>query len=142
MTIEEPWYIGSWMDVVEQPQIVDEALERNDEYAGVALLTLVLNHPEPEAVLPRIKQGLVSPRAHTRANALQCTGHFSRLHRSIDRELVALLRKALNDSTRIGGYQIRGYADNAADDVGMFAPRRSLPRWFRRRFAGPRGPSR
>ncbi|MEU4689821.1 hypothetical protein [Actinoplanes sp. NPDC023714] len=138
MTIEEPWYIGSWMEVVERPDTVDEAFEQNDEYAGVALLALVLNHPEAEVVLPRIKQALVSPRAQTRANALQCVGHYSRLHASIDRELVGLLRRALSDQSRVGGYRISGYAGHAADDVGMFAPRRKLPRWFRRRFAGPR----
>ncbi|MEU8241014.1 hypothetical protein AB0C07_22450 [Actinoplanes missouriensis] len=138
MTIKEPWYIGSRMEVVERPETVDELVEQNDEYAGVALLALVLNHPEPEVVLPRIKQALVSPRAQTRANALQCAGHYSRLHASIDHELVALLRRALSDRTRVSGYQIRGYAGDAADDVGIFAPRRKLPRWFRRRFAGPK----
>jgi hypothetical protein len=137
VTIAEPWYISSWMGVIERPETVDEAFEQNDEYAGVALLALVLNHPEPEVVLPRIKQALVSPRAQTRANALQCVGHYSRLHASIDRELMALLARALKDRTQVGGYQIRGYADDAADDVGAFAPRRRLPRWFRRRFAGP-----
>jgi hypothetical protein len=138
VTIEQPWYIGSWMRAVERPETVDEAFEQNDEYAGVALLALVLNHPEPEVVLPRIKQALVSPRAQTKVNALQCVGHYSRLHASIDHELVALLRRALIDQTRVGGFQMRGYAGNAADDVGMFAPRGKLPRWFRRRFAGPR----
>jgi hypothetical protein len=142
VTVEPPWHIGSWIDVIEQPEVVDEAVGRNDEYADVALLALVLNHPEPEVVLPRIKRALVSPRAQTRANALQCTGHYSRLHASIDPELVACLRRTLNDPTRVGGFQIRGYASNAADDVGMFAPRRKLPRWFRRRFAGPRRPNR
>ncbi len=63
MTIEEPWYIGSWMEVVERPETVDEVVEQNDEYAGVALLALVLNHPESKVVLPRIKQALVSPRS-------------------------------------------------------------------------------
>ena len=140
--VEEPWFIGSWMDVVERPEVVDEALEQNDEYAGVALLALVLNHPDPEVVLPRIKQALVSARAQTRVNALQCTGHYARLHRSIDGELVGLLRRALDHRTRVGGFQIRGNADDAADDVGMFAPRRKLPRWFRRRFAGPARPNR
>jgi hypothetical protein len=142
VTIEEPWYIGSWVEVVERPELVDEVVEQNDEYAGVALLALVLNHSEAEVVLPRIKQALVSPRAQTRANALQCVGHYSRLHGSIDHELIALLRRALGDQTRVSGYRIRGYAGNAAGDVGMFAPRRRLPRWFRRRFAGPRRPNR
>ncbi|MFI5844750.1 hypothetical protein ACIA8K_34130 [Catenuloplanes sp. NPDC051500] len=138
MTVGEPWYIGSWMDVVERPEIVDDVVEANGEYAGVALLALVLNHPEPQIVLPRIKRALVSPRAQTRANALQCAGHYTRLHGSIDHDLIALLRSALSDQTRAGGFQIRGYAEHAAADVGMFAPRRRLPRWFRRRFAGPR----
>ncbi|BEL06337.1 hypothetical protein Q0Z83_045280 [Actinoplanes sichuanensis] len=142
MTIAEPWYIGSWLEVVDRPETVDEAFERNDEYAGVALLALVLNHPEAEVVLPRIKRALGSPRPQNRANALQCVGHYSRLHASIDHELVALLRRALSDRTQVDGFGIRGHAGAAADDVGMFAPRRRLPRWFRRRFPGPRRSSR
>ncbi|BCY11587.1 hypothetical protein [Actinoplanes sp. L3-i22] len=136
MTIEEPWHISSWMDVVDRPEIVDEALDRVDEYAGVALLALVLNHPDPAVALPRIKRALVSPRAQTRVNALQCTGHYARLHASVDPDLMALLSRALTDRTRVGGFQIRGYAGHAADDVGSFAPRQKLPRWFRRRYPG------
>jgi len=84
MTIEQPWFIGSWIGVVERPETVDEAIDRNDEYAGVALLALVLNHPEPEVGPPRIKKGLASSRAQTKANALQslattpaCTGRLT-----------------------------------------------------------------
>lgn len=60
VTTDQPWFIGSWISVVERPEAVDEAVDRNDEYAGVALLALVLNHPESGIVLPRIKQALVS----------------------------------------------------------------------------------
>jgi len=77
VTIDQPWFIGSWIGVVERPEAVDEAVDRNDEYAGVGLLA-----------------------------------------------------------------QIRGYAFHAASDVGMFVRRRELPRWLRRRFAGPRSPTR
>jgi hypothetical protein len=54
--------------VVDRPEVVDEAIDGNDEHAGIALLALVLNHPESGVVLPRIKQALVSPSAQTRAN--------------------------------------------------------------------------
>jgi hypothetical protein len=139
--IDQPWFIGSWISVVDRPETVDEAVDRNDEYAGVALLALVLNHPESAVVLPRIKQALASRRAQTRANALQSLGHYARLHASIDGELVMQLRRALGDQTRLHRVQIRSYADNAASDVGMFVRRRDLPRWLRRRFAGPRRPT-
>ncbi|GLY97089.1 hypothetical protein [Actinoplanes sp. NBRC 103695] len=88
--------------------------------------------------LPRIKRALRAVSAQTRANALQSLGHHARLHRAIDAESVDLLRRALTDRTVLGGCQIRVYADNAASDVGMFAPRCALPRWLRRRHAGPR----
>ncbi|SCG38747.1 hypothetical protein GA0070614_0554 [Micromonospora coxensis] len=79
--------------------------------------------------------------AQTRANALQSLGHHARLHGSIDVESLARLRLALRDRTVLGGYKIRGYAANAASDVGMFVSRAALPRWLRRRFAGPRLPA-
>jgi hypothetical protein len=141
VTIGQPWFIASWIGVVERPEAVDEAVDRNHEYAGVALLALVLNHPEPAVVLPRIKRALASRNAPTRANALQSVGHYARLHGSIDSELVKRLRGALSDRTPLGRYQIRGYASDAAGDVGMFAPRSDLPRWLRRRFAGPVRPT-
>jgi hypothetical protein len=138
VTVEQPWFIGSWAGVVERPEAVDEAVNRNDEYAGVALLALVLNHPEPAVVLPRIKRALASPSAQTKANALQSVGHYARLHGLIDGELMRRLRCALSDRTPLHRSQIRGYAFHAASDVGMFVRRRELPRWLRRRFAGPR----
>lgn len=141
MTIDEPWFIGSWIGVVERPEAVDEAVDRNDEYAGVALLALVLNHLDSEVALPRIKRALMSPNTQTRANALQSLGHYARLHRSIDGDLVRRLRCALNARTPLHRTQIRGYAFHAASDVGMFVRRRELPRWLRRRFAGPRCPT-
>ena len=138
MTIDQPWFISSWIGVLERPEAVDEAVDRNDEYAGVALLALVLNHPESEVALPRIKRALVSANVQTKANALQSLGHYARLHRSIDGELVRRLRVALSDRTSLRRSQIRGYAFHAASDVGMFVSRSQLPRWLRRRFAGPR----
>ncbi|MER7417983.1 hypothetical protein ABT346_14560 [Micromonospora peucetia] len=78
--------------------------------------------------------------SQTRANALQSLGHFGRLHREIDDESLALLRIALHDRTVLGGCQLGGYADDAADDIGSFVPRHRLPRWLRRRHAGRRRP--
>ncbi|MFI5834880.1 hypothetical protein ACIA5A_14525 [Micromonospora sp. NPDC051300] len=138
MPKDPPWFIGSWLDVVEQPEIVDEALDREDRYAGVALLALVLNHEDPAVVLPRVKRAMTSRDPQTRANALQSLGHHGRLHGSIDAEAIGRLRRALHDRTALGGFEIRGYAATAAGDVGMFVERHALPRWFRRRFAGPR----
>lgn len=52
-----------WVHLVDRPQDVDETLDRNDPYAGVALLVLALNHPDPDIALPRILRGLTSPPA-------------------------------------------------------------------------------
>ncbi len=75
--------------------------------------------------------------SQTRVNALQALGHHARLHRIVDAESVELIRTALRDRTRLDGFELRGYARHTGDDVGMFAPRDALPRWFRRRFPGP-----
>jgi hypothetical protein len=113
-------------------------LEREDQYTGIALLALVLNHEDPDVVLPRVKRAMASRSPQTRANALQSLGHHARLHGYVDAEAIGRLRHALRDRTVLGGFEIRGYAATAADDVGMFVKRGALPRWFRRRFAGPR----
>ena len=89
-----------------------------DPFAGVALLVLVLNQAETQLVLPRIMRGLRSTRAQTRANALQALGHCARLHGLIDADSIAVLRRALRDRTPLGGCQLRGYAGDAADDIG------------------------
>jgi hypothetical protein len=49
-----------WADVVKQSDIVDEALARDDPFAGVAILVLVLYAADPQVALPRIKAGLRS----------------------------------------------------------------------------------
>ncbi|MEE3919414.1 hypothetical protein V2I01_17075 [Micromonospora sp. BRA006-A] len=126
----------SWIDAIDRPEIVDDALRRDDPYAGVALLTLVLNHPEPDVVLPRIKRALTSVSAQTRANALQssattpvCTAGSMRT-----RSLTCAGPGGPYGPARVRDTRIRG---DAASDVAIFAPRRRLPRWLRRRFAGP-----
>ncbi|MFI6268534.1 hypothetical protein [Micromonospora zamorensis] len=141
MSTDPPWSIGSWLSVIDRPEIVDEALDREDQYAGIALLALVLNHEDPGVVLPRIKRAMMSQSPQTRANALQSLGHHARLHGFVDGEAIDRLRQALRDRTVLGGFQIRGYAATAASDVGMFVKRCALPRWFRRRFGGPRQPA-
>ncbi|MFY1675365.1 hypothetical protein ACN27G_36450 [Plantactinospora sp. WMMB334] len=141
-TDSPPWLIGSWLIVVERPELVDEMLGRDDSHAGVALLALVLNHPDPLVVTARVSRGLASPSAQNRANALQSLGHHARLHGSIDARSVSRLRRALRDRTPLHGSELRGYAADAGDDIGTFVRRRELPRWLRRRFPGPRRPAR
>jgi hypothetical protein len=132
---------GQGFDACDCPSTVDAALDGEERGAGTALLYLVLDEFHPACVvLPRVKRGLRARDAQIRANALQSLGHFGRLHRMIDEESVALLRRALRDRTRIGRYPLWGYAGNAADDIATFVPRHRLPRWFRRRHAGPRRP--
>lgn len=127
-----------WAHVVDQPQDVDRAIDRRDPCAGVALLALVLNHPDPAVAQPRILKGLVSPTPQTRANALQSLGHHARLHQVVDIRSIAALRGALRDRTHVSGCELSDYAYNAASDIAIFVARRNLPRWLRRRFAGRR----
>ena len=134
--------MSDWLGIIDQPAIFDEALDRAHPYAGVALLTLVLNHPDPDVAPPRIKRALETGSTQTQANALQSLGHHARLHHLIDPESVAHLRRALRSRVMLEGFPIRAYAQNAASDVAMFVPRRRLPRWLRRQFAGPRRPVR
>lgn len=47
MSADPPWSMGSRLDVAEQPEIIDEVLDREDRYAGIALLAPVLNHEDP-----------------------------------------------------------------------------------------------
>lgn len=96
----ELWSVGSWIDVVERPVTVDEAVDRDDKYAGVALLALVLNRPQFEIVPPRIKLAVASRSVQTRVNALQSVGHYARLHGSIDHDLLKRLRRALATGRR------------------------------------------
>jgi hypothetical protein len=58
------------------------------------------------------------------------------LHGLNDAESVARLRLALRDRAVLQGYELRGYARDAAGDLAMFAPRNRLPRWLPRRFRG------
>ncbi|BCJ54188.1 hypothetical protein Asp14428_56630 [Actinoplanes sp. NBRC 14428] len=139
MPADPPWFLSTWAGVLDRPQLVDEALDREDEYAGVALLALVLGHPDPAVAPPRIRRALAARNPQTRANALQSLGHQARLHGVVDAASILALRRALRDDTVVGRgpYRIRGYAETAADDIGSFARRRELPRWFRRRFPEP-----
>jgi hypothetical protein len=133
------WLMGRGLNCCDDPGMLDDALDRNDRYAGVALIALTLNHEDPLVVLPRIKRALRSANVQTRANALQSLGHVARLHGQIDQESLLLLVRALRDRTLVGRYRLSGYAANAAEDVGCFVTsRRSLPRWFRRRYPGGR----
>jgi hypothetical protein len=44
--------MAAWADAVDRPDIVDEALDRNDPFAGIAILVLVLNQPDPGRAAP------------------------------------------------------------------------------------------
>ncbi|MEU8265232.1 hypothetical protein AB0C02_32070 [Micromonospora sp. NPDC048999] len=134
------WLTGRGLIGCNDPEVVDAALDRHERHAGVALIGLVLHHHDPHVVLPRLKRGLRSPNPPTRANAALSLGHFARLHGLIDGDSLALLRRALRDRTVVGGYPTRGTAEDAAGDVGYYAPRHDLPRWLRRhhRRPGPR----
>ena len=57
------------------------------------------------------------PEPGVRGNAILGLGHLARIHRRLDRELVALaILDGLNDEDSY----VRGHADSAADDVATF----------------------
>ncbi|WP_200211540.1 hypothetical protein [Micromonospora coerulea] len=133
------WLTGRGLSACDDPGLLDAAYDRDERYAGTALIALTLNHDDPLVVLPRIRCGLRSGRPQTRANALQCLGHLARLHGLVDAGSLGLLHRALRNHTPVDcRYRIHGYADSAADDIATFAARRQLPRWLRRSRPGPR----
>ncbi|GAA4225827.1 hypothetical protein GCM10022254_08600 [Actinomadura meridiana] len=100
------------------PTEVRAAFERGEEMAGVAVIALALNHPEPARVLPLVAMAMESSSPQIREQGLVAMAHTARLHRAVDRRCLALLRSCARGNP-------------ADDDLWSFVPHHRLPLWLR-----------
>ncbi|GGX94242.1 hypothetical protein [Streptomyces fructofermentans] len=111
------WEQGTGLIGVQDPAVVDAAFERGERHVGVAVIGLALHHPDPRAILPRVARALRATDPARQHQGTVALAHVARLHRTVDRECLALLRA-----------QPRG--NEADDDLWSFVPRRRLPWWL------------
>ncbi|MFB7256782.1 hypothetical protein [Streptomyces nojiriensis] len=109
----------------DRPELVLAALRRGEPKAGVAVIGLALDHADPEAVLPVVARALESADREVRRQGVIALAHVARLHRTVDRRCLELLRGCP-----------RG--NEADDDLWSFVPHRELPLWLWRHHLGER----
>ncbi|MCX4961120.1 hypothetical protein [Streptomyces virginiae] len=111
------WQGGSNLLGVDRPDVVLAAFERGEPQVGVAVIGLALNHADPAAVLPLVARALESTDRKVRRQGVIALAHVARLHRTVDRRCLELLRRCP-----------RG--NEADDDLWSFVPHRELPLWL------------
>ncbi|MFD7783726.1 hypothetical protein ACFV4Q_11615 [Streptomyces nojiriensis] len=111
------WRGGSDLLGVDRPEIVLAAFRRGEPKVGLAVIGLALNHADPEAVLPVVATALESADREVRRQGVVALAHVARLHRTVDRRCLELLRGCP-----------RG--NEADDDLWSFVPHRELPLWL------------
>ncbi|MBT2509320.1 hypothetical protein J7I98_26275 [Streptomyces sp. ISL-98] len=119
------WLHSSTLRWVDQPEQVDAAFERGEGLVGVAVIALVLNHPDPKAVLPVVARALESQDQEVRRQGVVALAHVARQHHTVDRRCLELLRACP-----------RG--NEADDDLWSFVAHRELPLWLWRHHLGER----
>lgn len=117
------WQSTSALMGTDRPEEVDAAFDRGEELVGVALIGLALNHPDAEAILPRVARALESADTGLRHQSRVALAHVARLHGTVDRRCLKLLRS-----------HPRG--NEADDDLWGHVPRRRLPWWLWRHHFG------
>lgn len=122
---EPDWRSGANLNGVDRPEVVLAAFARNEPMVGVAVIALALNHPEPSVVLPVVAGALESPDREIRRQGVVALAHVARLHRTVDRRCLELLRGCP-----------RG--NEADDDLWSFVPHRRLPLWLWRHHLSER----
>jgi len=130
--IDLDWQQGSNLNRCRRPADVDAAFDRGEEHVGAALIALVHNNPDTDAVLPRVARGLRSPHPETRRQSLLALMHTARLHGRVDAVTVELLHGLLSDGTPISAgspYEVRGTATQTVGDLTVFLPSAQLPDW-------------
>ncbi|MFF0717157.1 hypothetical protein [Micromonospora sp. NPDC003816] len=126
------WEQGRNLNSCREPGDVDAAFDRGEGHVGVALIALVHNNPDTDAVLPRVARGLRSPNPETRRQSLLALTHTARLHGRVDAITVELLHALLSDRTPINdesAYEVRGTATQTVGDLQVFLPSEQLPAW-------------
>ncbi|HWU05713.1 MAG TPA: hypothetical protein VN520_04830 [Streptomyces sp.] len=111
------WRSGSALLGTDRPEEVDAAFDRGEDLVGVAVIGLALQHPDAEAVLPRVARALGSADEGLRHQARVALAHVARLHGTVDRRCLELLRS-----------HPRG--NEADDDLWAYVPHRLLPWWL------------
>ncbi|MFD0042463.1 hypothetical protein ACFVIZ_33025 [Streptomyces anulatus] len=86
------WEHGTGLIGVRDPAIVDAAFERGERHVGVAVIGLALHHRAPQTILPRVAQALRATDPMQQHQGTVAIAHVARLHRTVDRECLALLR--------------------------------------------------
>jgi hypothetical protein len=118
------WDRGEGLLALDDPEAWDAAYASGRGHLGTAVIGLALNCPLAEAG-PRILRAMRLPDAGQRGYAFTAAGHAARLNGALTSELY--------DALRAEGP--RGVAENAVDDTLAFVPFRSLPPWFKWRYA-------
>lgn len=134
--VDLDWERGDNLNRCREPGDVDAAFDRGEEHVGVALIALVHNNPDTDAVLPRVARGLRSPNPETRRQSLLALTHTARLHGRVDATTLELLHDLLDDHNPISTgspYQVRGTAVQTVEDLQTFLPPEQLPAWLSHR---------
>ncbi|MFC9243779.1 hypothetical protein ACFT7S_06920 [Streptomyces sp. NPDC057136] len=119
------WQNSSALLGTDRPEEIDAAFDRGEDLVGVAVIGLALNHPDAHAILPRVARALESADAEQRRQGRVALAHVARLHRTVDRRCLELLRS-----------QPRG--NEADDDLWSYVAHRRLPIWLWRHHLAER----
>lgn len=111
------WRDGSTLRWIEEPEEVDRAFGRGEPLVGVAVIALALNHADADAILARVGKALEAEDPEVRRQGVIALAHVARLHRTVDRRCLDLLRGCP-----------RG--NEADDDLWSFVAHRRLPWWL------------
>ena len=117
------WESGEGLLGVNDPAIVDEALDRGERYAGIAVTGLALNNDDLVEIAPRVARATRSGDQETRRMAFVALGHSVRLFG----ELPPALDKALHDARN------EPAAATAFSDTLQYIPFSRLPTWLKKR---------
>ncbi|WP_412538723.1 hypothetical protein R8Z50_23065 [Longispora sp. K20-0274] len=131
-SVDLDWERGSNLNLCDEPDDVDAAFDRGEERVGVALIALVYNNPDTDAVLPKVARGLRSPNPETRRQSLLALMHTARLHGRVDAVTLELVRGLLDDRIPISvgsRYEVWGTAAQTVEDLRVFLPSEQLPAW-------------
>jgi hypothetical protein len=120
------WESGEGLLGVSDPAIVDEALDRGEQYAGIAVTGLALNHDDLAEIAPRVARATRSDDAETRRMGFVALGHSVRLFGELPPALEQALRDARSDPA----------AETAFSDTLQFIPFARLPAWLKVRAVG------
>lgn len=130
--VDLDWERASNLNRCQEPTDIDAAFDRGEEHVGAALIALVYNNPDTDAVLARVARGLRSRNPETRRQGLLALMHTARLHGRVDDITLELLHGLLHDRTPISAgspYEVWGTATQTVGDLRAFLPSEQLPAW-------------